>query len=674
MLLRFVQRAPSWLGWLLVAALLRLAAWGLGARILPPTSDESLSLLMAQWLWKGEFPLLFWTQPYLFPLESYLQAIPALAPPSAWVTRGPALLSGLLVTALSLQLLPATLSRGRRGLACLLVVFPSTYVIVLQGFYAPPGYAVLLAATIGLPWLALRTRTSPRPILWFGLGLSATLAFAAHSLSLCASLPALLVTVLRNPRQTGWRPYAALALGLLAGALPYLLARETIAGAHALTTESRPLSTLLPRLWEPTLTDVFPGALGLRPVPFVDTHALPGPLTHLGYPLAALGLGTLVFFGCWRGGRLIDNLRRGRPPSPQAEDVLFAVVVLNLMLFVLAPRADSTSFRYLAPGALALPVLLAHALLRGPRLVRNLAAALGLLLLLAQLASATQMVRAWREPGFAARMGVPDLRPALEQLDQLGIRHVVASYGAAYRITYLSGGRILAAQPFNERFPAWPIPFKDEVDAAPRVAYVLTDAIRFLKPAVFERHLRTMDVSASVITAGAFRVYHSFQPVGRTESARLPPDTVTAAASTGHSAGALSDGHLDTAWRTGRAQAMGDWLALTWSHPAPLSAITVYYRYHQDTARSARLWLRRGGDWSVWPEAINGSLDKFELRNGHPVYGRATRRIALNGEIADGVRLEITEPTAGRDWSVSEVEIETTTTVASTPGADSVTP
>ena len=674
MLLRYVQRAPGWLGWLVVAALLRLTVWGLGARVLPPTSDESLSLLMAQGLWKGEFPLLFWTQPYLFPLESYLQAIPALAPPSAWVTRWPALLAGLLVTALSLHLLPASLSRARRGLACLLVVFPSTYLLMMQGFYAPPGYAVLLAATIGLPWLALRSRDSLRPGLWFGLGLSATLAFAAHSLSLCASLPALLVAVLRNPRQTGWRPYAALALGLLAGAAPYLVARETIDGAHALTTESRPASTLLPRLWEPTLTDVLPGALGLRPVPFVDTHALPGPLTHHGYPLAALGLGTLFFFASWRVYRLIDDLRQRRPPSPQAEDVLLAIIVLNLALFVLAPRADSTSFRYLAPCALALPLLLAHALLRGPRWVRSVATALALLLLLAQLPSATRVVRAWRDPDFAARMGVPDLRPALDQLDQLGIRHVVASYGAAYRITYQSGGRILAAQPFNERFPEWPIPFKAEVDAAPRVAYVLTDAIRFLKPAVFERHLRTMEVSASVITAGAFRVYHSFHANGRMESSRLPSDLITASASIGHSASALSDGNLNTAWRTGRSQATGDWLSLTWSNPVPLSALTVIYRYHHDTARSARMALRRGGDWSAGSEAVSGPLDKFELRHGHPVYGRATRRIALNGEIADGIRLEITEPNAGRDWSVSEVVVETAPARLTTPGADSVSP
>jgi hypothetical protein len=43
----------------------------------------------------------------------------------------------------------------------------------------------------------------------------------------------------------------------------------------------------------------------------------------------------------------------------------------------------------------------------------------------------------------------------------------------------LSDERIICAQPVNERFPGWPIPYKDDVDQAERVALVLIELARF---------------------------------------------------------------------------------------------------------------------------------------------------------------------------------------------------
>ena len=57
------------------------------------------------------------------------------------------------------------------------------------------------------------------------------------------------------------------------------------------------------------------------------------------------------------------------------------------------------------------------------------------------------------------------------------MRRAYASYGPAYRLTYESGERIIASQPWNERFRHYPLPYLDEVRFAKNVAWVLTPGI-----------------------------------------------------------------------------------------------------------------------------------------------------------------------------------------------------
>lgn len=54
----------------MIAILLRVAVWLIGGQVLPPSSDESMAMLMAGQIRHGHFPLLFMAQPYMFPLES----------------------------------------------------------------------------------------------------------------------------------------------------------------------------------------------------------------------------------------------------------------------------------------------------------------------------------------------------------------------------------------------------------------------------------------------------------------------------------------------------------------------------------------------------------------------------------------------------------------------------
>jgi hypothetical protein len=157
------------------------------------------------------------------------------------------------------------------------------------------------------------------------------------------------------------------------------------------------------------------------------------------------------------------------------------------------------------------------------------------------LAGGTRLLDAWRTLDRAqAPFLLPDLAPVRRLLESRGIRHAYASYGPAYRLTFESGERIVASQPWNERFRHYPLPFLDEVRFAKNVAWVLTPKIPtdLPTPRSFEDALAAAGGSSRKLVLGGAVVYLDF----------VPPfgPRVTAA---GPAAGPLGDLDLATALR-----------------------------------------------------------------------------------------------------------------------------
>jgi len=91
----------------------------------------------------------------------------------------------------------------------------------------------------------------------------------------------------------------------------------------------------------------------------------------------------------------------------------------------------------------------------------------------------SQLLAAWRLPETVL---APDCRPALRLLEERGLTRAWASYNTAYCLTYTSAERVLASQPWNERFPGQPLPYLDEVRFATRAAWVLMPGADFDLP------------------------------------------------------------------------------------------------------------------------------------------------------------------------------------------------
>lgn len=642
-----------------LAVLMRVAMWVVGARLVPPSSDESITLLLARQIAGGHFPLLFMGQPYLFPIESYLSVPWAWLSPGGGQARLTALLLGLATTWFALKLLPTECGRRTRWLGGLLAVVPSFYVLMLQGFYALPGYAFLMFTCVALPVITMRTLQGNRPAGALLVGFLSGLSFSAHTLSLCASIPALLalLTTGRDVRTAGKRCVTA-GTGLLLGLLSFLVARLTIPGAHEMATAALPWPDIVSRWWSIGPHGALPIAQGLRAVdfPIIEPHPAPFPGFEQGFAAFLFILLCATFL--WRVQAQHQNIKQGQLLRWQTADFMLAILLLNFTLVAAAPRAHFDSSRYLLPAALALPLLVATLLGQHRQPLRLVGMAAGLALLLGQLPTVWMVTKAWRQPDFALRASVPELKAALEGLRSLQIDHVFASYGAAYRLNYESGGTVVASQRKNERFLGWPIPYLCAVTSSPRVAYVLTEAISYLKPSTFETQLMKAAISAHVMTSGAFRIYYDFDEPRRHTACRLPPQTIQASAPRPEIADRLSDGTMDNPWRISDA-CSHDAVALTWTNTLPLDHVLIHYGVIHDYPKTMDMLYRNHGEWLTLAHGMRVEPVPFSMEHGYPVYGQLTEFIDLHGEPADGLKFQVNQPQPGRDWNITEIEVYT---------------
>ncbi len=642
-----------------LAILLRLVFWGVGARLVPPSSDESITMLLARQIAHGHFPLLFMGQPYLFPIESYLSVPWAWLSPGGGQARLTALFLGCATTWLALRLLPPAMAGRTRWLCGLLAIMPSFYVLMLQGFYALPGYAFLMFSCFALPVITLRALQGNRPAVAMAVGILSGLSFSAHTLSLCASLPALLalLTTGRDVRTTVTR-CAAAGAGVLMGLLPFLAAQFTIPGAHEIAMATLPWPDIVSRWWSIGPHGALPIAQGLRALDFPNVEPHPPPFPGFGQGFAVLLLALLLVTVFWRVQTQLLHIKQGHALRWDTADFMLAILLLNFTLVAAAPRAHSDSCRYLLPAALALPLLVATLMAQQQQALRIIGMTAGFGLLLGQVPTVWVVTKAWRQPDFAVRASVPELQTTLDVLRSLQIDHVFASYGAAYRLNYESSGNVVASQRKNERFLGWPIPYLSAVTSAPRVAYVLTDAISYLKPSLFETQLMKAAVSARVQTSGAFRIYYDFDEPRRHTACRLPPETIQADAPRPEIASRLSDGALDNPWRLPDARS-ADAIALTWTNTFPLDHVLIHYGVNHDYPKTVDMLYRSHGEWHALLHGMPVNPVPFSMDHGYPVYGPLTEFIDLHGEKADGLKIQVDQPQHGRDWNITEIEIYT---------------
>ncbi|MCG6921698.1 MAG: glycosyltransferase family 39 protein [Acidobacteria bacterium] len=486
---------------ILLAVVVRVPFW-IEALRTPVDGDTAIVGLMARHPGEGTT---FWGQPYGSPLDSWV-ATPFVA---VWGTSTEALRLPYFLLGLALVPLAYGLARSLHPAAAqpaaVLVACGPPYLILLSALPPPLypttlvlcGLVLLLAARAGRE---LDEKRRPRGALVL-LGASAGLALWTHLMSASALAAAGIWLFFRARGRRSLLVFALVPL-LVASAPLWMRALRGGQATRIVQVASRD-GTALAHLAEvaPRLPEPLGGLLGTH-VPVV-ADARDFVLRMPGWQAAGL---VLLY-----GALLILAGRAARPGHPAVLYLLAAG--LALLAFPFPARAAPHTIRFLTP--LYLPVAALVAWAAAPRGGSRRAWVAVLALAVLHLAGATRLLGAWRSLDRAeAPFLLPDLSPVRKVLASRGVRRAYASYGPAWRLTWESGERILASQPWNERFRHWPLPLLDEVRFAKNVAWVLTPAIPtdLPPPNGFEETLRRLGGRWRRVDAGPAVVFLDFVP------------------------------------------------------------------------------------------------------------------------------------------------------------------
>lgn len=620
------QRRAALAAIVLLAALVRLPFW-MEAWRTPVDGDTAIVGLMAGHPVSGTA---MWGQPYGSPLEAWIAA-PALAVfgATAHTLRAVYFTLGLALVPLAYAL-GGALDRRAALPAALVAACPSPYILLLAAMPPPmyPSALLLSGLAIVLTLRAASRDGGPTPGLLALIGGVAGLAAWTHLMTLSVAVPcaAYLYLRVRARRRLLW----VAAAFLVVSAPGWMRVVSGGQGASVVSPVGRRagmvehLVATAPSLHRPLF-----GLVGGR-VPLVadePTHGVKAPalasVVMVALPLVALGTAVAA--------------ARTAP----ALGLVLAIVALTVAVFPFPLRSGPSTIRFLTPLYMPLVALVGWAIARGRT---TTAFALALVLAAANLTGATRLLAAWRAADReAAPFLLADLGPVRAHLSAQGIRHAWASYGPAYRLTFESGERIVASQPWNERFLHHPLPYRDDVRFAPRAAWVLTPGIPTDLPAprALEEMLGAAGGGWRRTALGRAVVYDRFEPP-------FPPMVEPAP-----NAGAAGDGDPATAANPDpRAPFVIDLGA-----PRPLAAVTLLAGPGPSLPRSMDLEISADGATFEAVARRRRREERSDLRwvNGQPqfVIDHDVLSAPLEGRMVRALR--ITPVASGDVWSLAEV-------------------
>ena len=652
-----------------LALLLRLVFTWISLVNLPVTSDEASSVLLAKMISRGAFPLLFIGQPYQFPIESYFMApLVDLVPRTPLGARYQQLILGFTAFLGFLAIVHTAFEKGSRWPAIALICFPSAYFLIYLAAYAPPQYSMSLTLAWVSIYAVLRSEKSKRGALLLILsGLCCGLAISNHLLTVTISAGVFALVLFSGSLLFSLKRIVIFSVSCLIGAIPYILAIALIPGAYDNLPNSVTLADALGRMINPALLETLPGAMGINPILFPDLkgHVLwPASLRKIFAFCYALLFLILTLQRLWV---FITSMANRRWPKLQLVDLALITSLLSLWVFA-SHLTSASSYRYVLPAVWCFPFLVGYGFTLFTGQFRTSFGFITLLLTAFNIAVSMHVMTKWTD---TQRLGQYALSPAIDELintlDEKGITHCYASFWLAYRITFETDERIICSLPYNQRFPFWPIPYKDEVDTHPNAAYVLTQHFRPRLPVVaFERHLTTQAIEAEKTKIGPFFIYHDFRIpsyIPGTETV-LTDRSITAATNGGNkqTLEALFDRENSSVWISERPQEEGLWIQFSFDTPKLINGITLFH-LPDATLSPVSFKLLAGSlsddreTWKTIYGPVESRRERLRFVHEHPVYNGLSQQLRFEPTLVKTLRIAIEKPNPENSWGVSEVEI-----------------
>lgn len=379
-----IERRPlAWVTVLAAGILLRVLAAFPSFRN-PLQSDSVMTGLTAFEILRGDLQVFLLDGTRHGALQSYLH-LPVFAlfgSSRATLHVAPALTGIVLLVAFGA--LARELLGPKEGLVALLLLAVPSPVVLLWNTL-PDGYTETLLFITAVLYFAVRVaRRGPEPLSLIGFGLAAGLGWWGSALSLAGTLPAALWILLHRPGLVRSRQWMGLAAaGLAAGALPWIAfnIRHPLAsfgggrqGNFAFASAGGPDQFLdnAGRLFTEILPDLLLRADSPRPAFLAASVGLAGAIHGAALLFALVQVSPIVSPRFWRGPP-----EEGVSPLPP---LLLPLLVAGCAgaFFVLSAAGGIPGdvARYVIQIGLAVPLFLAHFLVRVGSRSRAVAAAL----------------------------------------------------------------------------------------------------------------------------------------------------------------------------------------------------------------------------------------------------------------------------------------------------------
>lgn len=645
---------------------LRFAFFGISVSRVPESSDESLSTLQAKMIVdERHTPLLVMANPYQFPVESYahvpfVKILPRNALGARIIPFGLSLAA--FVVFIAVLFLIAPLKTGWPAL--LLMLFPSAYVLMLGSAYFIPqhsSFALLSALAI---YFTFRMRKASFPVLpAFLAGFCAGLAFSNHILAVSLLFVLGAYAVFGPKISIQLRLVPAFGAGLAIGLAPYLLAVWLIPGSYGAVSGVASFSEAARRLWGPALNSALAGVMGVKPCLFPDNRNVLTLIPGFGKAFAVIWILILLAVTALRIFRFFRRITSSGRITLEANDVFTGLAWICFLTFLFSARSLSHTYRYLLPVAWAFPFLVAYLYARAPKAGRVIIGSFAVFLAGFNAVASLALMREWSRKDFAENeAALFDLKPAIEYLQSRGIRHAYATYWLAYRVTYETDGQITCSQPINERFPGWPMPYKESVDAATNAAFIMAPKIKF-DPRSFENDLAAMNVACRKETFGRVGVYSDFRLEKPENLDPVPAGQISVTASHDQSAAAGLAGDMPRPpWQVEylpSAKPEELWIELELARPETIARVAINHAGFPDEFVGLRGIM--GRTETGWVDVVGKDIGKararFEFRNAHPAYSEDTVTVTFPPFKTSALRLELYPPTANCNRVVAGIKL-----------------
>ena len=674
---KFISKTePDWsklsligLSLFIVAILVRLIFLWISLTNLPVTSDEASSVLLAKMIFRGELPLLFVGQPYQFPIESYL-----MAPFVEWMPRTPfgaryqAIILGFAAFWGFFAIIRRAFLPGSRWPAILLVCFPSAYFLIFLAAYAPPQYSISLTLTWVSILAVLRSRQNSRRYLFLMIaGLSCGLAVSNHLLTVTISAGVLALVFFSGSARKSLQETIVFTFCCLLGALPYILAIWFIPGAYKNLPSSMELFDTLSRMIFPALTITLPGAMGVNPILFPDLAG------QINWP-ASLRSVFAIFYSSLFLSLIVQRLKLFfstvvNRQWPRLELVDLALITSLLSLWVFASHfTASSSYRYVLPAVWCFPFLIGHAFQSFSGRYRISVGVAAVCLALFNIGVSINVMYEWSDSEKLEKYAqTPRIEALVDTLRDRDISHCYASFWVAYRITFETDEEIVCSLPYNQRFPFWPIPYMQQVEDQTDSVYILTQRFHPRLPAkIFEKHLKSHQITAEKTTVGPFFIYHDFQlPAYSPDQEHilgLENYTIQTSGGNAPTLITLSDRDFSTAWVSSDTQAKGQWVTLTFDSIQSINGVTLFH-LPNDTKnpKSFRIdgyiTVAGVGTWYPVTGPVETKSERIRFVNNHPVYSGISQQMRFDPVEVEALRIEIVEADKESRWGLAEIEV-----------------